>query len=208
MTALGLTQPPKSDVYPLADRPLLSSGSQYRYLTIIGDGRVARSFPPLQQGDRSCSPFHVRIKVVIGFRTTLNVIQIYLFPNLPSQPSWRGQCSPIPPSRPTCPQGKGAQTRGGGTRSQFVGLPRCHHHYHRHHGRHCRVPCGECRVCARGGNNHRGVRSEFNDADARFCLLMCFRWFGLILLPLISFAADGAVATVCRPSPSLKFVPF
>jgi Ca2+:H+ antiporter len=31
---------------------------------------------------------------------------------------------------------------------------------------------------------------------------VCFRWFGLILLPLVSFAADGAVATVCGPSPS------
>jgi len=37
---------------------------------------------------------------------------------------------------------------------------------------------------------------------------MFFRWFGLILLPLVSFAADGAVATVCEPSSSLKFVPF
>jgi Ca2+:H+ antiporter len=27
-----------------------------------------------------------------------------------------------------------------------------------------------------------------------------FRWFGLILLPLVSFAADGALATVCGPS--------
>ena len=74
VTALGLTQPPKSDVYPLADRPLLSSGSQYRYLTIIGDGRVARSFPPLQQGHRRRSSCHVGIKLTAGptFKTHFN----------------------------------------------------------------------------------------------------------------------------------------
>ena len=38
-------------------------------------------------------------------------------------------------------------------------------------------------------------------------IYMYFRWFGLILLPLVSFAAGGVVATVSKfsPSPSIFF---
>ena len=85
--------------------------------------------------------------------------QLHLLSNLPPRPPWRGQRSRTPPICPSCPQGRGTQACGGGTRNQFMGLPRCHYHYHRFHGRHCRVPCGEHRIRARGGNHHGGVRS-------------------------------------------------
>jgi len=59
----------QSDEHSVANRPLFVSESRQHFGA--SNGRVACSFPPLQQRYRSHSPCHVGIGVIIGLRPTL-----------------------------------------------------------------------------------------------------------------------------------------